>query len=59
MDPIIATCGKCKARQEVTAEVKNAQPIAPYTFGAYSWKCKVCGFVNQGMVNAPLQRPKS
>ncbi len=23
-------------------------------FGAFSWKCKKCGTVNQGMVDAPL-----
>jgi rubrerythrin len=51
MQPVIATCGKCKARQVVTAEVKKVRDaLSPNTFGAYTWKCKVCGFVNQGMV---------
>jgi hypothetical protein len=55
MQPVIATCGKCKARQVVTAEAKKVRDtLAPHTFGAYAWKCKVCGFVNQGMVDAPL-----
>ena len=54
MDPIIATCGKCKARQDVTVEVRKVRDaLAPNTFGAYTWKCRVCGFLNQGMVDAP------
>jgi uncharacterized Zn finger protein len=56
MESIIATCGKCKARQDVTTEVKKVRAaLAPrtLTFGAYTWKCHVCGFVNQGMVEAP------
>ena len=53
MQPVIATCGKCKARQVVTSEVRKVrEALAPNTSGAYTWKCKVCGFVNQGMVDA-------
>jgi len=38
-----------------TLEVRKIrEALAPNTSGAYTWKCKVCGFVNQGMVDAPL-----
>jgi uncharacterized Zn finger protein len=51
MQPVIATCGKCKAKQVVTAVVKKVRDaLAPNTFGAYTWRCKICGFVNQGMI---------
>ena len=57
MDRTVSTCGKCKAKQDVTAEAKKVRDaLAPNTFGAFSWKCANCGTVNQGMVDAPLDR---
>jgi hypothetical protein len=55
MEHTVSTCGKCKAKQDVTAEAKKVRDaLAPNTFGAFSWKCAKCGIVNQGMVDAPL-----
>ena len=39
--------------------VAHMLELSPFTrcadsLGAYTWKCRVCGFVNQGMVDAPL-----
>ena len=55
MERIVATCGKCKTEQDVTAVAKKVRDaLAPKTFGPYSWKCAKCGTVNHGMVDAPL-----
>jgi rubrerythrin len=51
------TCAGCKAEQDVTAEAKKVRDaLDRNTFGTFAWKCKKCGTVNQGMVDAPLDR---
>ena len=55
MDPVMVTCSKCKANQDVSAETKKVRDqLPPNTFGAYAWQCKSCGAMNRGMVDAPL-----
>jgi len=44
MDRVMATCSKCKAKQDVSAEAKKVHDgLPPNTFGAFAWQCENSG----------------
>ncbi len=57
MEPIMSTCGQCKAKQDVTTEAENVRDVLGHNeFGDFTWQCKKCGTVNHSRVLAPLDR---